>query len=162
MRVSKSTSNPRAVLDESANLQSFPPAFQADVLSLILGKSVAAILADRSRAPHRLPPACSPPGTRRPTWLLSDVLAWLAEHREAPVAAPERAPAKSPVAPRAVGVLRRSSRRRRSNLVLAFANFVNVQVKGRRNERLPISALFSNCPTPGARRCFASWRSAHS
>lgn len=82
---------------------SFPPAFQADVLSLILGKSVAAILADRSRAPHRLPPACSPPGTRRPTWLLQDVLAWLAEHREAPVAAPERAAAKAPVAPRRSG-----------------------------------------------------------
>lgn len=103
MRVSKDTSNPHAVLAESANLQSFPPAFQADVLSLILGKSVAAILADRSRAPHRLPPACSPPGTRRPTWLLSDVLAWLAEHREAPVSAPERAPAAFPVAPRRSG-----------------------------------------------------------
>lgn len=103
MRVSKATSKPHIVLAESANLQSFPPAFQADVLSLILGKSVAAILADRSRAPHRLPPACSPPGTRRPTWLLSDVLAWLAEHREAPVAAPEHAPAKPPVAPRRSG-----------------------------------------------------------
>lgn len=103
MRESRVTSNPHVVLAGSANLQSFPPAFQADVLSLILGKSVAAILADRSRAPHRLPPACSPPGTRRPTWLLSDVLAWLAEHREAPTSAPERAPAKPPVAPRRSG-----------------------------------------------------------
>lgn len=103
MRVSKATSNPHVVWAESANLQSFPPAFQADVLSLILGKSVAAILADRSRAPHRLPPACSPPGTRRPTWLLSDVLAWLAEHREAPAAAPERASAEPKVSPRRSG-----------------------------------------------------------
>lgn len=94
MRDPNVTSQPHLYLAESANLQVFPPAFQADVLSLILGKSVAAILADRSRAPHRLPPACSPPGTRRPTWLLADVLAWLAEHREAPVDAPERAPAK--------------------------------------------------------------------
>lgn len=103
MRDSKLTAHPHLHLAESANLQAFPPAFQADVLSLILGKSVAAILADRSRAPHRLPPACSPPGTRRPTWLLSDVLAWLAEHREAPVATPVRAPAKPPVAPRRSG-----------------------------------------------------------
>jgi hypothetical protein len=94
VRDPNTTSNPRLYLAESANHQAFPPAFQADVLSLILGKSVAAILADRSRAPHRLPPACSPPGTRRPTWLLADVLEWLAKHRETPVTAPALNPAR--------------------------------------------------------------------
>lgn len=72
----------------------FPPAFQADVLSLLIGKSVAAILADRSRAPHKLPPACTPPGTRNPTWLLADVLAWLASHRE-PAAEPPPRPRRA-------------------------------------------------------------------
>lgn len=65
-----------------ASLASYPPAFGSDKLSLLIGKSVASILADRSRAPHKLPPACSPPGTRQPTWLLADVLVWLASHRE--------------------------------------------------------------------------------
>lgn len=81
----------------------FPPCFGVRGLSALIGKDVATILADRSRAPHRIPPACSPPGTRSPTWLLQDVLAWLAEHREAPAAAPERASAKAPVAPRRSG-----------------------------------------------------------
>lgn len=60
-------------------------------LSRILRKSPSSVLADRSRAPHRLPPACTAPGTRQPLWLLSDVLAWLSAHREqtvAPVAEP--------------------------------------------------------------------------
>lgn len=72
-----------------ASLSSFPPAFGVDQLADLLDKTPAAILADRSRAPHRLPPACLPYGTQKPVWLLADVVAWLAEHREQPAAPPE-------------------------------------------------------------------------
>lgn len=61
----------------------FPPAFGYDHLSLLLGRSVASLQADRCRKPATLPPACTPPGTKSPRWLLTDVLAWLALHREA-------------------------------------------------------------------------------
>jgi hypothetical protein len=60
----------------------FPPAFGYDHLSLLLGRSVASLQADRCRKPTTLPPACTPPGTKSPRWLLTDVLAWLAQHRE--------------------------------------------------------------------------------
>lgn len=76
----------------------FPPAFGVEGLSILIGKDVASILADRSRAPHRLPPACSPPNTRRPTYLLADVLEWLGKHREPVVAAPPLNSAKPRVA----------------------------------------------------------------
>lgn len=79
-----------------ASLASFPPCFGADRLSELIGKSVAAILADRSRAPHKLPPACTPPGTRQPIWLLVDVLVWLANHREAAALPPQPRPAPKP------------------------------------------------------------------
>lgn len=71
-----------------ASLSSFPPAFGVDQLADLLDKTPAAILADRSRAPHRVPPACLPYGTQKPVWLLADVVAWLAEHREQPAATP--------------------------------------------------------------------------
>ena len=61
----------------------FPPAFGYDHLSRLLGRSVASLQADRSRKPTTLPPACTPPGTKSPRWLLTDVLTWLALHREA-------------------------------------------------------------------------------
>lgn len=89
-----------AVLAEPASfqfpVQAFPPAFQADVLGTIFGLSLATVSATRSRKPWRLPPACDT-GGRRPVWLLSDVLAWLAERREKIVV---RAPPAQPAAPR--------------------------------------------------------------
>lgn len=60
----------------------FPPVLGVDALSLLINKSPATILMDRSRAPHKLPPACMPPGTKQPLWLTADVLEWLASHRE--------------------------------------------------------------------------------
>lgn len=60
----------------------FPPAFGYDHLSLLLGRSVASLQADRCRKPTTLPPACTPPGTKSPRWLLTDVLVWLAQYRE--------------------------------------------------------------------------------
>lgn len=60
----------------------FLPAFGYDGLSILLGRSVASLQADRCRKPWTLPPACTPPGTKSPRWLLTDVLAWLEKHRE--------------------------------------------------------------------------------
>lgn len=62
----------------------FPPAFGYDHLSILLGRTVASLQRDRYRKPNTLPPACTPPGTKIPRWLLTDVLAWLALHREGP------------------------------------------------------------------------------
>lgn len=61
---------------------SWPPIFGVELLSDLIKQSVPTILSNRSRAPHRLPPACTPPGTRQPLWTLSDVLSWLTNHRE--------------------------------------------------------------------------------
>lgn len=60
----------------------YPPVLDAEFLGKLLHKTVSSIHADRCRNPHRLPPACTPPGTKKPLWLLSDVLTWLAQHRE--------------------------------------------------------------------------------
>lgn len=60
----------------------FLPVFGYDGLSILLGRSVASLQADRCRKPHTLPPACTPPGTKSPRWLLTDVLTWLEIHRE--------------------------------------------------------------------------------
>lgn len=62
----------------------FPPIIGVDALSLLINKTPATILMDRSRAPHKIPPACIPPGSKQPLWLTADVLEWLASHREAP------------------------------------------------------------------------------
>ena len=69
----------------------YPPVLGYAQLSILLGRTVGTLQADRCRKPESLPPACTPPGTRQPLWLLSDVLAWLAEHREAP---PRRRPGR--------------------------------------------------------------------
>lgn len=55
----------------------WPPVLTATVLAELIGMSVRTVLANKSRAPHKLPPACSPPGTKQPLWLLTDVLAWV-------------------------------------------------------------------------------------
>lgn len=63
-------------------------------LSVLLKKSAPAIIADRSRAPHRVPPSCEPPGSKQPLWILEDVIAWLRTHQR-PTTAPT-APAAEP------------------------------------------------------------------
>lgn len=72
-----------------SDLGGYPPVIEADVLGKLLGKSVLSIRSDRCRAPHRLPPACTPPDTKTPLWILSDVLAWLAQYREPAAQAPD-------------------------------------------------------------------------
>ena len=69
----------------------FPPVFGYNHLSLLLGRTVATLQADRCRNPDSVPPACTPPGTKSPRWLLSVVLDWLAQYQQQP---------KTPKAPR--------------------------------------------------------------
>lgn len=66
---------------------SFPPVFGYDLLSVLLGRSVSSLQADKCRKPWSLPPSCTPPGVKSPLWLLDDVIGWLQQHR-APQAAP--------------------------------------------------------------------------
>ena len=63
-------------------------------LSELLHKTPLTILADRSRAPHRVPPSCEPPGSRQPLWILEDVLQWLRSYQRP--ATPPPAPAPTP------------------------------------------------------------------
>ncbi len=69
---------------------SFPPVIGVDLLGLLLDKSPATIFADRCRAPHKIPPACTPPGAKSPRWVTEDVIAWLRSHQEAATAAPAK------------------------------------------------------------------------
>lgn len=66
----------------------FPPVINVLQLAELLHKTPQSVLADRSRAPHRLPPSCEPPGTKSPLWLLDDVLAWLRQYRQPATPAP--------------------------------------------------------------------------
>lgn len=82
----------------------FPPVIGVDLLSALLDKAPASVFADRSRAPHKIPPACTPPGAKSPRWILADVIAWLRSHQEVPAptltpAAAEGAPKRGPGAP---------------------------------------------------------------
>lgn len=86
-----STCHPDAA-GEPAIKVDFPPVFGYDGLSLLLGRSVASLQSDRVRKPTTLPPACTPPGTKSPRWLLTDVLVWLAQHREPTIRRPQRKP----------------------------------------------------------------------
>lgn len=74
----------------------FPPVVGVAELAFLLRKTPGVILADRSRAPHRIPPSCEPPGSKQPLWLLDDVLAWLRQYQRPaaspPVAASTQAP----------------------------------------------------------------------
>jgi hypothetical protein len=60
----------------------FPPIVDINGLSVLLAKKTAVINIDRYRRPHTLPPACTPPDTRKPLWVVSDVIAWLRQFEE--------------------------------------------------------------------------------
>lgn len=77
--------------DTETTAMAFPPVLNVLQLAELIHKTPQSILADRSRAPHRLPPSCEPPGTKSPLWLLEDVLAWLRHY--------QRSPAPPPIAP---------------------------------------------------------------
>lgn len=69
----------------------FPPVVGYEGLSQLLQRSVATLQADRCRNPASVPPACTPPGSRNPLWVVSDVIEWLQQHRQ-PVALPPSDP----------------------------------------------------------------------
>lgn len=85
----------------------FPPVIGVDLLSLLLDKTPQTIFADRSRAPHKIPPACVAPGSKSPRWVTTDVVAWLRQHQEA-------APAQEkPASARRVGRPTKAEQKRR-------------------------------------------------
>lgn len=64
-------------------------------LATILGKSLASVRGDVSRAPHRLPPMVRIPGGGKTLWLVSTVEAWLKSH-ESGQKPPQPQPAAEP------------------------------------------------------------------
>jgi hypothetical protein len=73
-------------------LPAFPPVIGVELLSVLLDKTPATIFADRSRARHKLPPDCTPPGAKSPRWITEDVVAWLRQHQRPAVPAPAQQP----------------------------------------------------------------------
>lgn len=65
-----------------------PPVLNSDQLAVLLDRAPSTIRGDVSRAPYKLPPWCSPPGSTRKVWLTATVLSWLAGHQTAPAAEP--------------------------------------------------------------------------
>lgn len=65
-----------------SDFQGFPPIVGIDGLGLLLNKKPSVITIDRSRRPHTLPPACTPPDTQKPLWVVSDVILWLRQYVE--------------------------------------------------------------------------------
>ena len=60
----------------------FPPIVDIDGLSVLLTRKRNVINIDRSRRPQTLPPACIPPDTRKPLWVVADVITWLRQYEE--------------------------------------------------------------------------------
>jgi hypothetical protein len=62
-------------------------------LAILLHCAPQTVINNRARAPWRVPPCCTPPGTRRLLWRRADVDAWLAGHVQ-PAAQPPRRPGR--------------------------------------------------------------------
>ncbi len=62
----------------------------AHALGPVLRKSALSIMADLSRAPHRLPPPIRIGGARGALWLESTVLEWLQSHEQGALEQPRR------------------------------------------------------------------------
>lgn len=52
----------------------------AEGLGRIIHRTGKTIIQDRLRRPSSLPPSILPPGTRKPLWIVADVIQWLREH----------------------------------------------------------------------------------
>jgi predicted DNA-binding transcriptional regulator AlpA len=59
-----------------------PALLTIELLSQYLHKPVQSIYNDLSKKPHKLPPPCRLPDTRRLLWRLEDVERWIAQHIE--------------------------------------------------------------------------------
>jgi len=89
---SEKISQPQVVIHTS-----YPPIIGIDELAQLLGKSPATLMADRARAPERVPSSYTPPGSRAPRWLVSDVIAWLrGSAASSPAPDDETTPATAP------------------------------------------------------------------
>ena len=80
-----------------AQILQLPPVLGAAQLAALLDRAPSSVLADVSRAPHKLPPWCALPGTQRKVWLTATVLSWLAKNEIAPVDKPAE---PTPTAPK--------------------------------------------------------------
>lgn len=78
------------------------PVLNVDALAAMLHRDRATILADRCRAPERVPPAHKAPGTKEPLWLLDEVLTWLRSHPDFRRAAKSNSPRRRPGRPRKI------------------------------------------------------------
>lgn len=85
----------------------FGPILDVDGLAQLLHRDRSTILADRCRAPERVPPAHKIRGTKEPLWLVDEVLDWLRAHPDL------RADAK-PVAHRSPGRPRKADQVQRA------------------------------------------------
>jgi hypothetical protein len=83
------------------------PTLNVDALAQLLYRDRATILADRCRAPERVPPAHKPLGTKEPLWLLDEVLAWVRAHPDSR-ADTKPAARRSPGRPRKVDQVQRA------------------------------------------------------
>lgn len=77
-----------------------PPVLNSDQLAVLLDRAPSTVRGDVSRAPYKLPPWCSPPGSTRKVWLTATVLSWLEKHQTAPAAAPAAPASVAPAAPK--------------------------------------------------------------
>jgi hypothetical protein len=77
-----SMKNPECSTGPAVDPQPINPVVDFDALAWLLHRDRATLVADRCRAPDRLPPAYRVPGTRQPLWLLEEVLQWLRQHPE--------------------------------------------------------------------------------
>ena len=68
--------------DTPSHIVAWPPVIGYAELSVLLGRTVGTLQADRIRRPESLPPASTPPGSRTPRWITADVLDWLRHYRE--------------------------------------------------------------------------------
>lgn len=59
----------------------FPPVVGYQGLAELMGRSVQTLQSDRCRNPDSVPPASTPPGSRTPLWVVSDVIAWIQQHK---------------------------------------------------------------------------------
>lgn len=64
---------------------SFPPIVDIHGLSVLLNRQPEVIAAARCTRPYTLPPACSIPDTKKPLWIVEDVIQWLRTYEEKPV-----------------------------------------------------------------------------
>jgi len=81
-------------------IESLPAVLSIEELARILRKKPGTITTDLCRAPHRLPPPCTPPGQREQIWLAEDVLDWLRAFRRPVATNPEpQAEKRSPGRP---------------------------------------------------------------